>query len=116
MNGRKGPIRSRHDPILRELEEFAQFFELWYKDLTERRHPTEDRRYTSAEVDGMFITRHLYYDLRLAVHGFVGMCRYYLGDEINYDNVFFPQAFNQDLLENHFRNLRDAGDCRNPNA
>jgi hypothetical protein len=44
------------------------------------------------------------------------MCRYYLGDEINYDNVFFPQAFNQDLLENHFRNLRDAGDCRNPNA
>ena len=49
--------------------------------------------------------------MRLAIHGFVGLCRYYLPPA----TPMFPQYFNQDLLEHHCRNIRGtSGDMTTP--
>ena len=96
---------------LAELTAYAEWFEEWSVDLTKR-------GLSKGEQDDAFISRLCYFDLRLAVHGFVCMCKYYLSDDMPGEGkMIWPQHFNQDALEHHFRNIRGAnGDSRNPSA
>ena len=142
MNGKHGAIFGPNDPKLRKLRAFAAWFEDWHADLTRRFD-------TAADVHDNFISMLCYFDLRLAVHGFLEFCNYYLappepsptappsscpGDDDDRPataatatvmaaepppevRMIWPQFFNQDLLEHHFRNIRGAsGDQKNPTA
>jgi hypothetical protein len=128
MNGKAGVIHGPQDPKvcgtieplsmccvcqsacgaqLRELELFAHWLENWHDDLTRR-------GLSKAEQASAFISRECYADIRLAIHGFVAMCRFYLRSPSEF---FCPQHFNQDVVEHHFRNIRGAnGDSKHPTA
>lgn len=109
--GATGVIWGPSDPKLAELEEFARWFEDWSDDLTKR-------GLTKKEQDDSFISRYCYFDLRLAVHGFVSFVKYYTSEGMPGEGrPVYPQYFNQDMLEHHFRNIRGAnGDQRHPTA
>ena len=110
MNGKRGPIRGGDDGKLRKLTQFARWFEDWRQDLTKRGFGT------NAELDAAFISPHCYFDLRLAVHGFVWMCRYFSRPAgPAYLKPIFPGYCNQDIVEHHFGHVRGAnGANQNP--
>ena len=109
MNGKHGAIFGPFDSKLEKLTSFARWFEEWDMDLSKR-------DLTKGQQDEAFISRLCYFDLRLAVHGFVGMCRYYLAHgAAGFGKCINPKQCNQDLLEHHFRNVRNAsGDALHP--
>ena len=109
--GATGVIWGPSDPKLAELEEFARWFEDWSDDLTKR-------GLKKKQQGDSFISRCCYFDLRLAVHGFVSFVKYYTSQGMPGEGrPVYPQYFNQDMLEHHFRNIRGAnGDQRHPTA
>ena len=112
MNGKLGPVTSGDDSKPSTLTRFARWFEDWHEDLKTRGFPSK------ADLEAAFISQHCFFDMRLAVHGFVWCCKFYARpSQPAWGQLIFPQSCNQDIAEHHFKNIRSAnGANRNPSS
>ena len=86
MNGKLGAVYGPSDPKLTKLVAFARWFEDWKHDLSKR-------GLSKKEQAASFITRECYDDLRMAVHGFVCMVKYYSAAGMPAENLrILPQG------------------------
>ena len=86
MNGKLGAVYGPSDPKLTKLIAFARWFEDWKHDLPKR-------GLSKKEQAASFITRECYDDLRMAVHGFVCMVKYYSAAGMPAENLrILPQG------------------------
>eukprot|EP01052_Picozoa_sp_SAG31_P029711 SAG31_NODE_2975_length_4834_cov_3.139176_2_plen_423_part_00 len=99
------PIRALDDPRLETLLQTAQHFEQWDRSNREQGARDED---TKDATSRRFITRQLFYDLRMAVYGFVGLVRTHLR-RFKDTAAFIPKMFSQDPVEAHFSRIRHGG-------
>ena len=102
MNGRGGRmINHTNDPLLEELMGIYEWFHTWEEETKLEPHH--------------FLGAQCWYDLRLAILGFVAFCRDFLG---RYPTCYVsPRATSQDPVEHHFGHQREAcGDNDNPNT
>ena len=94
-----GTIKSVNDPKLEELVKILLWFYEWEKECGEEKHH--------------FLSQKCYYDLKLSILGFVGMCCRLL--TLHPGCYFSARNCSQDSLENHFGHLRShQGDGNNP--
>ena len=101
------PIVAMTDRRIKELVSMVQWFDGWYNDNESSPAVTVQGR------QERFISRELYYDLRLAIRGFVAFCSY----EIAAGRVVIPRLYNQDCVEGWFSLVRAArGSDTNPTA
>ena len=98
------PIRSMEDRRVLELIETMQFFDAWHAE----NEALEAQ--SSVHRRERFITDELYYDIGLAIRGFVAHCSRVLSSgEDGPEAHVLPRLFNQDCVEGHFSLLRAAG-------
>jgi hypothetical protein len=94
----KHQIYHVNDPRLRDLEEALKFFSDW-------KHQVDKRK--------QFLSEKLWFDLQSMVHGFISIVQTKLARFPG--STIKPAIMNQDIVENHFSQLRSAnGQNDNP--
>jgi hypothetical protein len=110
------PIYDASDRRLGELLEFVAWFEAWNHE----NHAIEVEGQIASDMHERFITQQLFFDLRVAVYGFVGMTLFYLPKLGRSSHLgMIPKIFTQDPVEGMFSRLRGgdgAGSNTAPNA
>ena len=105
--GLRYPIRGTDDARVAELIGIVQWFDDWF-DANEALPAS-----TKTLRQMRFITDELYYDLRLAIRGFVGFVAHATGQYSSGPDVaIIPRLFNQDCVEGHFSLLRGSSGAR----
>jgi hypothetical protein len=92
------PIKAMTDRRITELVEMVKWFDAWYD---------ENESAPAMTVEGRkerFISRELYFDLRLAIRGFVAFCSI----ETRAGREVIPRLYNQDCVEGWFSLVRAA--------
>jgi len=97
------PIRSMDDRRIKELVETMAWFDDWNDENQQRAAESNEQRRER------FITDELYYDIRLAIRGFVAHCGQQLDGSKGEHAKVIPRLYNQDCVEGHFSLLRAAG-------
>jgi len=101
------PLLSQNDARLETLLSCVDWFDEWAAEAGHSGN-TETRA---------FISYQLYFDLRIAVYGFIGFIRHYLGDGTKRPNKSVtPHSVSQDVLENLFALVRTSTSERHPTA
>ena len=104
------PIYDEQDPRLDQLEKMARDLEGW---CVENQQVAEAARAAGGKAQpNNFLTWQLYYDFRMATHGFVAFCRHYL-PRTGPDEFVRPRWCNQDGVEGHFSMIRAQGGAAN---
>ena len=91
------PITSLEDERLTELVRIARWFEDWHAE-------NEAAGGSAAEKQERFISRELFFDLRLCIYGFVGFVRHSLA-KAGAEGIV-PRLYNQDCVEGFFSLIR----------
>lgn len=98
------PIRSMTDRRIIELQEMLKWFEAWDDENKQRPASNESER------SARFLTHELYFDLRLAVRGFLAFAADFLAD--NPSCGLIPRLYSQDCVEGRFSLVRGSGGAR----
>lgn len=96
------PIRESSDQRLRQLAQTVWWFDQWHAE--NERLPAA----SPAERKKRFISEELYYDIRLAIRGFIMVADILCETQ----TPVIPRLYNQDCVENHFSLLRASAGAR----
>ena len=95
------PITDMKDRRISELISMVQWFDGWFEENEEL--PAN----TPADKKERFISRELYFDIRLAIRGFVAFCGHQL--KARPGSPIIPRLYNQDCVEGYFGMMRASG-------